>query len=169
MPTNPPAHPNRPAPPTGLRRRLARLPISVYRAGLGGLFGRRLLLLTHTGRSSGRPRQVVLEVVAHDPRAATWTLASGFGPRADWYRNLRRTPHATIRTGRRDTAVTAEFLPPEEGAEVMARYAHRNPRLAARLLAFMGYESDGGEADHRAAGASIPFVRLRETAGAPPR
>jgi hypothetical protein len=61
-------------PPSGLRRALLRAPIWLYRAGLGGLLGRRVLLLTHIGRSTGRARQVVLEVAARDahhrPRTA---------------------------------------------------------------------------------------------------
>lgn len=53
-------------PPTGgVRRALLRAPVALYRAGLGGLLGSRLVLLTDTGRVSGEPRQEVLEVVAH--------------------------------------------------------------------------------------------------------
>ena len=70
----------RPQLPRGWRRRLARLPLGLYRVGLGFLFGKRLLLLHHTGRVSGLDRTVVLEVVAHDPEQGSWTLASGFGP-----------------------------------------------------------------------------------------
>lgn len=51
-------------PRTRMQRALFRAPILLDRLGLGGLLGHRFLLLTHTGRTSGRPRQVVLEVVA---------------------------------------------------------------------------------------------------------
>ncbi|SEK55561.1 hypothetical protein [Nonomuraea pusilla] len=44
----------RPDPPSGLRRALWRLPVHLYRAGLGRLLGGRLMLLTHVGRVSGR-------------------------------------------------------------------------------------------------------------------
>ena len=50
-------------PPTGLRRRLWRLPIRLYRIGLGPLMGRRIMLLTHIGRLSGKQRQAVIEVL----------------------------------------------------------------------------------------------------------
>lgn len=154
--------PDRPPLPTGWRRLVARLPIHVYRAGLGGIFGGRLLLLHHRGRTSGKPRQVVLEVVAHDRAAGTWTLASGFGPRAAWYRNLRAQPDAVIQVGRRRYAVTARFLSSEEGGEVMARYAPRHPRAAAKLAGFMGFEVDGSIDGYRRVGERIPFVRLVE-------
>ncbi|MGC9498259.1 nitroreductase/quinone reductase family protein [Streptomyces sp. WG7] len=180
--------PRRPQLPVGRRRTAARLPILLFRAGLGPLFGRRLLLLHHTGRISGRDRQVVLEVVAHDscetgsratgpratdPRATgsceygscepsgrSWTVASGFGPQADWYRNLRQQPKTVVQFGNRHHAVTAHFLPAEEGAGIMAEYARRRPGTARRLCAFMGLAVDGGEASFREAGRAVPFVRL---------
>ncbi|MFH8490963.1 nitroreductase family deazaflavin-dependent oxidoreductase [Streptomyces longisporoflavus] len=152
--------PPRPALPHGWRRRLARLPIAFYHVGLGPLFGNRLLLLNHTGRTSGLHRRVVLEVVAHDPRQGTWVLASGFGPEAAWYRNLQASPKTTIQVGSRHHAVTAEFLDADVGAGIMARYASAHPRAARRLCAFMGFDVDGSTASYRRAGRQIPFVRL---------
>ncbi|MEU9191620.1 nitroreductase family deazaflavin-dependent oxidoreductase [Streptomyces hundungensis] len=153
----------RPAPPTGWRRTLARLPIHLFRMGLGPLFGKRMLLLVHTGRASGQARKVVLEVVAHDPEQQTWILASGFGPKAQWYRNLRQTPQATIQTGRRFRAVTAHFLTPEEGGRIMAEYAPRHPRAAKALCSYMGFRADGSAAGYQAIGERIPFIRLEES------
>ncbi|MFE0803049.1 nitroreductase family deazaflavin-dependent oxidoreductase [Streptomyces sp. NPDC058812] len=162
--------PRRPRPPAGLRRAAARLPILLFRGGLGPLLGKRLLLLHHTGRISGRDRRVVLEVVSYDdshgsddsggPHGRSWTVASGFGPEADWYRNLRQQPKTVIQFGNRHHAVTAHFLPAEEGAGIMAEYARRHPGTARRLCAFMGLAVDGGEASFREAGRAIPFVRL---------
>ncbi|WP_409468621.1 nitroreductase family deazaflavin-dependent oxidoreductase [Streptomyces sp. HC307] len=150
----------RPRLPTGWRRLVVRLPILFFRAGLAPVFGRRLLLLHHTGRVTGRDREVVLEVVAHGPDDNSWTIASGFGPQADWYRNLRHQPKTVIQVGNRHHAVTAHFLSPDEGAEVMADYARRHPRTARRLCAFMGLPVGGGEASFREAGRAIPLVRL---------
>ncbi|GFE07826.1 nitroreductase family deazaflavin-dependent oxidoreductase [Streptomyces caniferus] len=157
----------RPQLPTGWRRLLARLPIRLYRAGLGPLFGKRLLLLHHTGRVTGLRRSVVLEVIAYERTGDTlsWTITSGFGPAAAWYQNLRRAPRTTIQFGSRHYCTTAHFLPPEDGAALMARYAPRHPRLARRLCAFMGFEVDGSEAAFRRAGRSIPFVRLEASPG----
>ncbi|MFG2192172.1 nitroreductase family deazaflavin-dependent oxidoreductase [Streptomyces sp. NPDC048639] len=146
--------------PTGWRRFLARLPIHMYRIGLGSLFGHRLLLLVHTGRTSGAARRVVIEVVEHDARRGAWTVASGFGDRADWYRNVRHTPRATVQVGRRFHAVTARFLPADEGGRLMARYAAAHPRVAVKLCAYLGFAVDGSPDGFRRAGERIPFVRL---------
>ncbi|WP_406095005.1 nitroreductase family deazaflavin-dependent oxidoreductase [Streptomyces sp. NBC_01013] len=159
--------PQRPPLPTGLRRAAVRLPVHMFRAGLGPLFRGRLLLLVHTGRTTGLPRRTVIEVVesATVDGRRTWTVASGFGPGADWYRNLLRTPHATVQAGRGFHAVTAHALPAEDGGGLMARYAPRHPRTARRLAAFMGFTVDGSAADYRRVGESIPFVRLVEGTG----
>ncbi|MFF9408106.1 nitroreductase family deazaflavin-dependent oxidoreductase [Streptomyces anandii] len=148
-------------PPTGWQRLVARLPIFLFGCGLGGVFGKRLLLLHHTGRVSGLDRRVVLEVVEHAPDSGSWVVASGFGPGASWYQNLREQPKTLIQAGTRHFAVTAHFLPPEEGADIMARYASRHPRVARRLCAFLGLPSDGTAAGFRQAGRGIPFVRLQ--------
>ncbi|MEU8995406.1 nitroreductase family deazaflavin-dependent oxidoreductase [Streptomyces caniferus] len=155
----------RPPLPTGWRRFVARLPIRLYRAGLGPLLGKRVLLLHHTGRLTGLRRQVVLEVVAReqDGDRLSWTIASGFGPAAAWYQNLRHFPRTTIQCGNRRYAATAHFLSPDDGGAIMARYAPEHPRLARRLCSFMGFEVDGSEAAYRQAGRRIPFVRLEVT------
>jgi deazaflavin-dependent oxidoreductase (nitroreductase family) len=79
-------------------RWLARAPIGLYRARLGFLLGSRLLMLEHLGRKSGARRYAVLEVVAR-PRPGTYVVASGFGTRAQWFRNVRANPHVRIYAG----------------------------------------------------------------------
>ncbi|MWA04497.1 nitroreductase family deazaflavin-dependent oxidoreductase [Actinomadura sp. LD22] len=150
--------PKRPAPPSGLRRALFRLPVHLYRMGLGPLFGDRFLLLEHVGRASGERRQAVVEVVEHS--GDDYIVCSGFGPRTDWYRNLVKTPRATVQVGRSRFAVTARPLDAEEGGELMIRYAPRHPRSAMKLLRYMGYIVDGTKDDYRRVGRELPFVRL---------
>lgn len=157
--------PDRPRLPVGWRRLAARMPILLFRCGLGRVFGKRLLLLHHTGRVSRLGRRAVLEVVEYEPGGPSWTVASGFGPKAAWYRNLQADPKTLIEVGNRRHAVTAHFLPPDNGAEIMARYAARHPRTARRLCALMGLRSDGTEAGYREAGGAVPFVRLEAGPG----
>jgi deazaflavin-dependent oxidoreductase (nitroreductase family) len=97
-------------PERGLLRLALRLPIWLYRARLGWLLGDRFLLLTHIGRKSGLPRQAALEVVRHDRATDTYIIASGWGEKADWYRNIRHTPAVTIASGGRRWAAWAEPL-----------------------------------------------------------
>ncbi|MCX4885689.1 MULTISPECIES: nitroreductase family deazaflavin-dependent oxidoreductase [unclassified Streptomyces] len=157
--------PDRPRLPVGWRRFAARLPVLLFRSGLGWIFGGRLLLLHHTGRVTGLDRRVVLEVVEHEPADGSWIIASGFGPKAAWYRNLRAEPKTLIEVGNRRHAVTAHFLTQDDGAEIMARYARRHPRTARRLCRFMGLLPDGTVGGFREAGRALPFVRLDAGSG----
>ncbi len=148
-------------PPTGLSRLLFRIPIYFYRLGLGWLFGERLMLLNHIGRVSGKQRQTVLEVVTHDPADNSFVVASGWGPTAAWYRNVVHTPDVSIQVGRRTILVTALPLPENDGADIFAQYAARHRTAAKHLLPrLMGFAVDGSEADFRAVGQRMPFVRF---------
>ncbi|AWT52948.1 nitroreductase family deazaflavin-dependent oxidoreductase [Mycolicibacterium smegmatis] len=148
-------------PPSGLSKLLFRAPISMFRANLGWMFGNRLLLLHHIGRVSGKNREVVLEVVEHDPQTGAYTVASGWGPKAAWYRNVLAEPRVTIQVGRRTIAVTAVPLDQAEGADIFARYAVRHRFLARHLLPrLMGFSVNGSLEDFRAAGEQIPFIRF---------
>ena len=146
-------------PPAGLTRLLFRIPIHVYRLRLGWLFGSRLLLLNHIGRVSGRSRQTILEVAEHD--GDSFVVASGWGPTAAWYRNILHTPDVTIQVGTRTIAVTAIPLDKEQGAQVFVRYGSRHRTVAKYVLArVLGFSVDGSDADFRAVGQRLPFVRF---------
>src|SRR5919112_5172953 len=103
-------------------RRLLRLPLALFRVRLGWIFGGRLVCLEHAGRRTGRRRRVVLEVVTRDPATGGIVVASGFGPRADWYLNLHSHPQAVVTTGLRTVPVIARDLPAEQAAAVMVGY-----------------------------------------------
>jgi deazaflavin-dependent oxidoreductase (nitroreductase family) len=146
-------------PPAGVIRFLFRMPIGLYRLRLGWLFGSRLLLLNHIGRVSGKLRQTILEVAECD--GDSYVVASGWGPSAAWYRNILRTPDVTIQVGTRTIPVTAIPLDKDIAGGVFTRYASRH-RAAARYMLprVLGYSVDGSDADFRAVGQHMPFVRF---------
>lgn len=146
--------------PRGLSRILFRLPIALYKSGLGWVLGGRFLLLNHIGRKTGLPRQAVVEVVKHDPATDTYYIAAGFGEKTNWYQNLLKTPEIRIQVGRRKLEVTAAVLPTEPGAEVFVEYAQKY-KEAKQLAKFMGYEVDGSMADYREVGEMLKIVALR--------
>lgn len=123
--------------PAGLRilrrRALARAPIVLYRWGLGGLLGNRILLLEHVGRRSGERRFVVLEV-ADRPAPDRFVVVSGFGTRAQWFRNVVAQPRVRVSVGRRRSVpATAHRMPEDRAAALFAAYPRRHPRAWARL------------------------------------
>jgi len=113
-------------------RWLARAPIWLFRARLGFVAGSRLLMLEHTGRTSGVRRYVVLEVVARTP--GTYVVASGFGTRAQWFRNVRAKPQVCVWAGGHGpAAATARLLTASEAQAAIGAYAAKHPRAWAAL------------------------------------
>ena len=109
-------------------RTLMRLPIRLYHARLGFLFGSRILMLEHLGRRTGARRHVVLEVVDH-PTPDTYVVASGFGRRAQWFRNVSAEPRVRVWVGRRGaTAATARKLTMAEADAALDAYVRRHRR-----------------------------------------
>lgn len=138
-------------------RTLMRAPIWLYRARLGFLFGSRTLMLEHIGRRSGATRSVVLEVIGH-PTRRTYVVASGFGERAHWFRNVMADPRARVAVcwhGPR--AATARRLPTTEADLVLADYVRRHPRAWARFKNVL--EETLGE-EISAHDTALPMVEL---------
>ena len=109
-------------------RAVVRAPITLYRHGLGWILGRRVLMLEHTGRRSGKTRFVCLEVVDR-PAPERAVIVSGFGERAEWYQNLLadHTCFVTIGQSRRIPA-QARFMTSAEASAALDRYQHAHPR-----------------------------------------
>jgi deazaflavin-dependent oxidoreductase (nitroreductase family) len=103
-------------------------PIPMYRLGLGWMIGGQVLLLTTTGRKSGKPRNTPLEY-QFDAQSGRYRVAAGWGGNTDWYRNARADPHVTVQVGRRKFAALAEPSSDEEVAEYMMAASQRHPRM----------------------------------------
>ncbi len=153
-----------PRPLRGWMRWLARLPVALYRARLGWLLGSRFLMLEHRGRRSGLTRRTVLEVVSHDPERRIYYVASAWGPKADWFRNIRAQPEAWIQVGNRRWRIQAEPLPEAGAGEIFAEYGRKYPAALRALASFMGFGMEPSEAAYRALAAYIPVVELRPVA-----
>ncbi len=149
-------------PKLGLMRLALRAPIWLYRARLGWLLGERFLLLTHTGRRTGLPHQTVLEVICHDRATGVFVVASGWGERADWFRNIQKTPEAVITLNNRRVEVLAAQLSMREAERELLDYARRHP-VAFRYLAglIMGRRMSSMKESARSISQSIPLVAFR--------
>ena len=137
-------------------RWFVRAPIWLFRVRLGFLFGHRLLMLEHVGRKSRLTRYVALEVVARV--GDEYTVAAGFGERAQWLRNLEAHPHAHISVGTRvRMPVVAHRLTADQAADVLRRYQAKYPRAWAKLSPV--FEQTLGEPVGES-GAALPLVRF---------
>ncbi len=148
-------------------RAAVRFPITLYKARMGWLLGKRFLMLTHTGRKSGVERFTVLEVVDHDPDAGTYFVASGWGDKAQWLQNVEANPSAEITIGMKRTHVTAVRMSRQQSELVFIRYADIHPTAFKKLVKFMtGEEVEPDEAGARKLAETVPVVALKPTPAA---
>jgi deazaflavin-dependent oxidoreductase (nitroreductase family) len=118
-------------------------------------------LLIHQGRNSGLLRETVLEVIRYDSATKESIVLSGWGEKADWYRNVKVTPAVEVRTGGERYVPEQRFLAPEENHAVIAGYERRHP-LAFRVFAkAFGYPLGGTETMRREFASSLRLVGFR--------
>jgi len=135
-----------------------RAPVWIYRARAGVLFGGRVLMLEHVGRKSGAPRYVVLEVVGHGSRD-TYVVASGFGRKAQWFRNIEANPRVRVYVGSHaPRRANARVLDQQEADRALATYRNRHPRAWERFRPVL--EKTLG-APITETGTALPMVELR--------
>ncbi len=147
--------------PKGILRFLFRLPLWLYRVNLGWLLGKRFLMLTHIGRKSGQPRQVVLEVVHHDAETGVYYVAAGWRGKADWFKNIQANPAIQVTVGTHTFDAAAVVMQLVEAAATFYIYARRHP-LAFRELSrlMMGEMLQFNQEDCFRFAQSVPLVKL---------
>jgi deazaflavin-dependent oxidoreductase (nitroreductase family) len=142
-------------------------PSWLYRLRLGWLLGNRFMLLAHRGRTSGRVYRTVLEVVRYDPRTHESVACSGWGLRADWYRNIGANPPVAVETGgQRYENPSFRVLAPEENYPIVADYVRRLPSIARPLAYRLGVDVRGPEEQRRAHSERLLMVAFRPGANA---
>lgn len=137
----------------------ARLFRWLYAVGLGPLVGRVVLLLTTTGRRSGRPRHTPLQ---YEVIGAELVLGSARGLQADWVRNLQRDPRVHVRLGRLRFSGVAEVV---SSAHLIADFLEvrlaRRPRMIGAILRSEGLPAQPEREQLEAYAARLAIVRIR--------
>lgn len=123
----------------------------MLRSPAHGLLDGSLLLLTYTGRSSGRTFTIPLLFARHE--CAVVALAVG-PARKQWWRAFRDPAPATLRLDGETVSTDGRLLEGEEAAAALRAYAARFPRAAARL----GVPAGASDADVTEAAARVALV-----------
>lgn len=149
-------------------RWLFRAPVYLYRWRCGWLLGHRFLLLIDIGRRTGLHHETVLEVVEYRKERREAVVISGFGPTADWLRNIAATPTPEVVIGSHRFAATYRILGADEAVRVIESYERRHrliaPIIRAVLSRLVGWSYAGSEEDRRKVVAQLPFVAFRPRA-----
>jgi deazaflavin-dependent oxidoreductase (nitroreductase family) len=105
--------------------------IEEFRANAGKVGGhwegRDLLLLTTTGRKSGRPHTTPMVFTRDGERLLVYASKGGAPRHPDWYLNLVADPHVVVEVGSERYEATATPLAGEERDREFAAQAARRP------------------------------------------
>ena len=150
---------------TPLLRAVFRLPVYVYHWRLGWLFGHRFLLLSHTGRRTGRYHETVLEVLEYRKAAREAVVMSGFGRNANWLRNIATSRRCEVTIGAHQFVAAHRFLEADEAVGVLSAY-ERHHRLLAPLIhlvltRLLGWRYHGHDGERRRLVAQLPLIGFR--------
>lgn len=80
-------------PSGGWRKVMFKTPLYLWRMGLASMLPRQFLVLATTGRKSGLPRHTMVEYSKIDD---VITIASGWGGRPQWVKNIEVDPIVTV-------------------------------------------------------------------------
>lgn len=142
-------------------RWIFKIPVLLYRLRLGKLVGKRFLLLTTTGRKTGKLRSTPLEY-SYDPTSNSYLVMAGWGGKTDWYRNARHNPRLRVQIEQRVFDVLAEPVPQEEVAQTMLEITRLNPGMMKVWQRWSDQPLDGTLSSWRQAARYFPCLRLRE-------
>ena len=149
-------------PPKGLMLLGFRLPVWFYRLGLGALMGKRFIYFEHIGRTSGLIRRSVVEVIRYDPAADVYYIVSGYGEKADWYKNIIKTPKIKAQVGGRRFDAVVERLSQVEALTEFQDYHHRNPNALKYLGSMLlGLQITGTEEELQKLSEILPVMAIK--------
>jgi deazaflavin-dependent oxidoreductase (nitroreductase family) len=104
----------------------------LYAIGFGPLIGRLILLLTTTGRRSGRRRLTPLQ---YERIGDDYYVGAARGLQADWVCNIQSDPCVEVRVGAKYFQGIAEVVAdPSKFADFMEVRLERHPRLMGLLM-----------------------------------
>lgn len=142
-----------------------RLPLPLYRAGLGWLLGHTFMLLIHAGRRTGRPHETAAMVLGRDQDTDEVVICSVWGPSTDWIRNLKARPALRVQIGRESFVPRQRFLSEDEAFAVAVAFRRRHPRRLRLLCRVLGWGDLSTDAALREFISTRPFVALRPAHG----
>lgn len=116
------------------------------------------VLLTTLGRRTGRYHRVVVDIIEHDKTKDTYYINAAFGPRSDWYLNLRANPIVQAQVGWHKFTVRTTTLPSDEAGDILVKFARRHPHYVRIMMRVIGVRISWSEEDVRALALQMPVV-----------
>jgi len=113
-------------------KKIQRIHRVLYAIGLGPLVGRIILLLTTTGRKSGKKRITPLQ---YEMIGSDYYVGSARGTKSDWVRNIQLNPQVEVRVGAKHFQGTAEVITdPSRFADFIGVRLERHPLMIGLIM-----------------------------------
>ncbi len=140
-------------------RALFRSPMFFNRIGLGFLYPSNIIVLTTTGRRTGRPHTTPVET-GPGPRPGSLLVMAGWGGHTDWYRNALKDPCVHVWQRGKEWDATAEPVPETEVAEMLKTLSDVSPGYNGVWSRWAGFEIDGSDGSYLRAAPHFPSLYL---------
>lgn len=140
--------------------KLLKLPSRIlYGLGLGRFQGRFVLLLTTTGRKSGKPRVTPLQ---YDQLDDDFYVGAARGVNADWFRNIQADPEVQVQVkGRRFRGLAEPITDPLQIADFLELRLARHPRMVGAIMRSAGLPPRPSRAQLESYSAQRAMVIIR--------
>ena len=145
--------------------KMLQAPVYLYHWRCGWLFGNRFMLLVHEGRRTGRRYETVLEVMEYRKEGPEAIVMSGFGPDANWLRNIQASPIFEVAIGSQRFSAAYRILGEDEAIGVITGYERRHwlaaPIVRGALSRLLGWKYRGSDSERRRLVRQLPLVAFR--------
>jgi deazaflavin-dependent oxidoreductase (nitroreductase family) len=107
----------------------------------------RWILVATRGRQSGKPHEVLVDLLGEDVAPERYFVQAAYGRSADWVRNIEAHGSFEAQVGRDRFAATLVTLSGKEAREVMMRYLRAHPLYSPLIAWMLGYRGSLGKKD----------------------
>jgi deazaflavin-dependent oxidoreductase (nitroreductase family) len=149
--------------PSPVFKWLFKVPLLLAKLGLFRLIPGWMLILTTTGRKSGKLRRTPMEYL-YRPAENTYWVMSGWAGNTDWYKNARANPNVRVQlggAGSRHFETTAEPLDEDSVVQYLIDILRVNPAAIHIFSRWANRPIDASEASLREAARYFPGLALK--------
>ncbi|MDP1713530.1 MAG: nitroreductase family deazaflavin-dependent oxidoreductase [Anaerolineales bacterium] len=149
--------------PDRLLKFFFKVPVWLHKMGFGGwerMVGAQWMLITTTGRKTGKGRDAMVDVMDYDKATDTYYIEAAYGARADWYKNMQSNPIFEAQVGRRKFKARAGAISNEGAGEMLVQFYRRKPAYTRSVMTMAGMKFKD-EDELRAIGKDLTLLAIK--------
>ena len=149
--------------PDRLLKFFFKVPVWLHKMGFGGwerLVGAQWMLITTTGRKTGKRRDAMVDVMDYDKATDTYYIEAAYGARADWYKNIQSNPIFEAQVGRRKFKARAGAISSEGASEMLVKFYRDKPAYTRSVMTMAGMKFKD-EDDLRIIGKNLTLLAVK--------